>query len=157
MFEVHRSGQSSSWSFYVTNPSTGGRIKSNNQPESVLPSVCQSVSQSVSKSTSMTGLLSIFVPLNRKYLSAIQTLIPGEGTPLQWPIRGSYAQNGYLFGAYFRYMKGVGKSVISVYKQSKLTDALWLWKSVENVLFLSFNYAYLKDTAFTAVKRDAKF
>ena len=45
------------------------------------PSVCPSVSQSVSKSTSMTGLLSIFVPLNRKYLSAIQTLIPGEGTP----------------------------------------------------------------------------
>ena len=40
-----------------------------------------SVSQSVSKSTSMTGLLSIFVPLNRKCLSAIQTLIPGEGTP----------------------------------------------------------------------------
>ena len=154
MFEVHRSGQSSSWSFYVTNPSTGGRIKSNNQPESVRPSVRLSVSQSVSKSTSMTGLLSIFVPLFRKYLSAIQTLIPGEGTPYN----GLYGEaTPKMVGAYFRYMKGVGKSVISVYKQSKLTDALWLWKSGENVLFLSFNYSYLKDTAFTAVKRDAKF
>ena len=68
--------------FNVTNPSMGSRIKSNNQPESVRPSVRQSVSQSVSKSTSLTGLPSIFVPLvNRKYLSTIQTMIPGECTP----------------------------------------------------------------------------
>ena len=68
----------------------------------------------------MTGLLSIFVPRNRKYLSAIQTLIPGEGTPYN----GLYGEATPKMVTYFRYMKGVGKSVISVYKQSKLTDAL---------------------------------
>ena len=46
---------------------------------------------------------------------------------------GKLRPKGVPFWGLFQIYERVGKSVISVYKQSKLTDALLLWKSGEDV------------------------
>ena len=57
---------------------------------------------------------------------------------------------------WLKYKKG-GKSVISVCKRSKRANMYILWLKKTRKLPGIVIYSYLKDGAFTAVKRDEKF
>ena len=91
----------------------------------------------------------------------------GVGYSLWWPIRWGSARKGYLFHALgiwkgrdslVEVYKRVEKSVIRICKRAQkgLTDEFYGFKKSGNVLFFVIDF-YLKDSAFTAIKRDAMF